>query len=48
MTSTARLRLRLVDRADHELSIVVQCRMLRVPRSTLYWRPPAVSADDLG
>ena len=40
-------RLSLVDRADPRLSIVVQCRLLKVARSTLYYRPAAVSADDL-
>ena len=40
-------RLALVDRADGDLSIVAQCRLLRVARSTLYWRPAPVSADDL-
>jgi putative transposase len=40
-------RLALVDRADAALSIVAQCRMLRVARSTLYWRPAPVSANDL-
>ena len=45
MTSAARLA--LVDRADADLSIVAQCRLLRVARSTLYWRPAPVSADDL-
>jgi putative transposase len=40
-------RLSLVDRADTELSIVVQCRLLKVARSSLYWRPAAVSEDDL-
>jgi putative transposase len=44
---SAAARLALVDRADTALSIVAQCRMLRVARSTLYWRPAAVSADDL-
>jgi len=29
------------------LSIVAQCRLLRVARSTLYYRPASVSADDL-
>ena len=37
----------LVDRTDDELSIVAQCRLLRVARSTLYWRRSAVSEDDL-
>jgi putative transposase len=40
-------RLALVDRADADLSIVAQCRLLRVARSTLYWRPGPVSVDDL-
>ncbi len=40
-------RLSLVDRADDELSIVAQCRLLKVARSSLYWRPAAVSEDDL-
>ena len=40
-------RLSLVDRADADLSIVAQCRLLKVARSTLYWRPAAVSEDDL-
>ena len=29
------------------MSIVAQCRLLRVARSTLYYRPASVSADDL-
>ena len=41
MKSAARLA--LVDRADADLSIVAQCRLLRVARSTLYWRPAPVS-----
>ena len=40
-------RLSLVDRADDDLSIVAQCRLLKVARSTLYWRPTAMSEDDL-
>jgi putative transposase len=40
-------RLALVDRADLELSAVGQCRLLKVARSTLYYRPAPVSADDL-
>ena len=40
-------RLSLVDRADVALSIVTQCRLLKVARSSLYWRPAAVSEDDL-
>jgi putative transposase len=40
-------RLALVDRADAELSIMAQCRLLKVARSSLYWRPAAASEDDL-
>ena len=40
-------RLSLVDRADADLSVAVQCRLLKVARSSLYWRPAAVSGDDL-
>jgi putative transposase len=37
----------LVDHADAVLSIVAQCRLLKIARSTLYYRPVAVSEDDL-
>ena len=40
-------RLALVDRADPVLSTVEQCRKLKVARSTLYYRPAPVRADDL-
>jgi len=40
-------RLLLVDRADPHLSIVEQCRLLKVARSTLYYRAASVSTDDL-
>ncbi len=40
-------RLSLIDRADVDLSIVAQCRLLKVARSTLYWHAAAVSEDDL-
>jgi hypothetical protein len=40
-------RLSLVDRADADLSIVAQCRPLKLARSSLYWHPAAVSEDDL-
>ena len=40
-------RLALVDRADPALSAMEQCRLLKVARSTLYYRPAPVSADDL-
>jgi len=32
-------RLALVDSADPVLSVVAQCRLLKVARSTLYYRP---------
>jgi putative transposase len=37
----------LVDRADPQLSIVRQCQLLKVARSTLYYQPAPVSDDDL-
>jgi putative transposase len=37
----------LVDGADLDLSIAAQCRLLKVARSTLYYRPVPVSMDDL-
>src|SRR3954464_14375336 len=40
-------RLALVDRGDAMLSTVEQCELLKVARSTLYYRPAPVSADDL-
>src|SRR5664279_5666910 len=40
-------RLSLVDRSGGELSIVAQCGLLKVARSTLYWRPAPTSEDDL-
>ena len=40
-------RLALVDHDDPALPIVAQCRLLKVARSTLYYQPVAVSADDL-
>lgn len=40
-------RLSLVDRADGQLSIVAQCRLLQVACSTLYYRPAPVSVEDL-
>jgi putative transposase len=40
-------RLSLVDRAAAEFSVVAQCRLLKVARSSLYWCPAAVSDDDL-
>jgi hypothetical protein len=40
-------RLALVDHDDPGLPVVAQCRLLKVARSTLYYRPAPVSADDL-
>ena len=40
-------RLALVDHDDPALPVVAQCRLLNVARSTLYYRPVPVSADDL-
>ena len=37
----------LVDHADPVLSIVAQCRLLRIARSTLYYQTAPTSADDL-
>jgi putative transposase len=40
-------RLALVDQNDSALPVVAQCRLLKVARSTLYYQPVPVSADDL-
>ena len=40
-------RLVLVDHDDPGLPVVEQCRLLKVARSTLYYRPVPVSSDDL-
>jgi putative transposase len=40
-------RLSLVDHTKPELSIVAQCGLLKVARSTLYYHRAPVSADDL-
>jgi len=40
-------RLALVDHDDSVLPVVAQCRLLKIARSTLYYRPVPVSADDL-
>jgi putative transposase len=40
-------RLSLVDRSDADLSIVAQCQLLRVPRSTLYHQRAPVDTADL-
>lgn len=40
-------RLALVDHDDRDIPVVTQCRLLKVARSTLYYRPVPVSEDDL-
>ena len=40
-------RLALVYHDDAVLPVVAQCRLLKIARSTLYYRPVPVSADDL-
>jgi putative transposase len=40
-------RLALVDHDDPDVPVVAQCRLLKVARATLYYRPVPVSADDL-
>ena len=40
-------RRRLMDHADPALSVVAQCRLLKIARSTLYYRAVPVSEDDL-
>jgi len=40
-------RLALVEHDDPALPVVTQCRLLKVARSTLYYQPAPVSADDL-
>src|SRR5215831_15632418 len=37
----------LVDHSDPALSVVAQCRLLKIARSTLYYCPVPVSEDDL-
>ena len=37
----------LVDHHDPVLPVVAQCRLLKIARSTLYYRPAPVSTDDL-
>ena len=37
----------MIDWGDPHLSIVRQCQLLKVARSTLYYRPSPVSDDDL-
>ena len=40
-------RLALVEREDRALSVVAQCRLLKVARSTLYYQPAPMDPDDL-
>jgi hypothetical protein len=40
-------RLALIDHDESALPVVAQCRLLKVARSTLYYQPVPVSADDL-
>ena len=40
-------RLALVEHDDPVLPVAAQCRLLKVARSTLYYRPAPVSGDDL-
>ena len=40
-------RRRQVDHADPGLSIVTQCRLLKIARSTLYYQPVPAGADEL-
>jgi putative transposase len=40
-------RLTMIARPDSHYSIVEQCELLKVPRSTLYYKPKPISDDDL-
>jgi putative transposase len=40
-------RLDVIDREHRELSLVRQCSLLRISRSSLYYRPAPASAEDL-
>ena len=40
-------RLAMVDHDDPVLPVVTQCRLLKIARSTLYYRPVPAGADDL-
>ena len=40
-------RLALVERDDAALSVAAQCRLLKVARSTLYYKPVPMDPDDL-
>jgi hypothetical protein len=41
------LRLAMVSRPHPHFSIVEQCVLLKVPRSTLYYRPKPISDENL-
>jgi putative transposase len=41
------VRLAMIARAHPRLSIIEQCALLKVPRSTLYYQPKPASDDDL-
>ena len=41
------LKKELVDQNDTEFSIVQQCKMLDINRSSLYYKPVSVSEEDL-
>jgi putative transposase len=45
MSQTARLA--MIARPHPQVSIIEQCALLKVPRSTLYYQPKPVSDDDL-
>jgi putative transposase len=40
-------RLKLIARPHPQFSIIEQCALLKVPRSTLYYKPKSVNDDDL-
>jgi putative transposase len=40
-------RLGLVDHTDPALPVVAQCQLLKIARSTLYYRPVPADPDDL-
>jgi putative transposase len=44
---SVRERRALVDRDDPDLPVAAQCRLLKLARSTLYYQPAPVDADDL-
>ena len=40
-------RLRMIARPHAQFSIIEQCALLKVPRSTLYYKPEPVSDGEL-